>query len=57
VNTNRGYASAKDFLENLDAGELDGNLLTELEKLSTEQSLEVAQLLAERRRVKGTNTG
>jgi hypothetical protein len=42
------YKSQQDFLEKMDAGDLDGNFIGELKKLTREQLEEVAQALADR---------
>ena len=42
------YKTAQDFLQKMDAGELDGNLHIETKKLTSEQLDEVAQVLMAR---------
>jgi hypothetical protein len=42
------YTSAEDFLQRMDAGEFDGNLGTEIKKLSREQLEQLAHALMER---------
>jgi hypothetical protein len=42
------YNSAQDFLEQMDAGELDGEFLAAIKKLSQDQLEEVAQALMDR---------
>ena len=42
------YKSAQDFLEQMDAGDLDGEFLAAIKKLTQDQLEEVAQALMER---------
>ena len=41
------YESAHEFLSKMDSGSLDGRLFDEAQKLTLEQAIEVAQLLAQ----------
>ena len=43
-----GYESASEFLQKMDSGELDGNLMGEVGQLTEEQRDELVQLLLER---------
>jgi hypothetical protein len=42
------YDSFQDFLDNMDAGELDGKFSTELKKLTKEQLEQLAKVLLDR---------
>ena len=45
---NNGYTTPEDFLQKMDNGDLDGNLVSEIQKLSPVQLEEVASTLMKR---------
>ena len=47
--TDSDFNSPQDFIQKMDSGELDGNLASEIKKLTREQLEGIAQILVERR--------
>jgi hypothetical protein len=46
--TDNDFKSPQDFIQKMDSGELDGNLASEIKKLTREQLEGIAQILTER---------
>ena len=46
--TDNNFKSSQDFMQKMDSGELDGNLASEINKLTREQLEEIVHILMER---------
>jgi hypothetical protein len=46
--TDNDFKSPQDFIQKMDSGELDGNLASEIKKLTREQLEGIAQILMDR---------
>jgi hypothetical protein len=56
--TDNDSKSPNDFIQKMDSGELDGNLASEIKKLTREQLAEIVQILMERdARARSTSAG
>jgi len=56
--TDNDFNFLQDFLQKMDSGELDGNLVSEIKRLTREQLEKIAQILVERdARARSTSAG